>query len=235
MSGFAEDSAALASAASAADDALQLERQALTVLRENWTGESATAAIDFLDAHCQEGEAVASALRHAADLLAALGDSADPAVGELDAGLADRMPSNFSAPVPPAAAAAPAPAMNWPTGGTSALPDIGGAIADLINQAADALNADPGAADPTAADAPADMVAEPQTAAANQDPSAESVAAEPVAAEPPPPAAETAPAPVIAPVEPGAPLVAEVSPPAPMDPDRTPCEIAADELPQVGE
>lgn len=235
MSGLAEDSAALASAASAADDALNLERQALTVLRENWTGESATAAIDFLDAHCQEGAALVAALRHAADVLAALGDSPDPLGDQVDAGLSDRMPSNFAAPVPPAAAAAPSPAMNWPTGAASGLPDIGGAIADLIAQAADALNVDPTAADAAALDPPADA-AQPATA---PDPPAGPVVTESVAAEPPPPPAPADPAPLLAAEVPEpVPVTAPDEAPAPVDmptPESTPCEIAADELPQVGE
>lgn len=245
LDSLAQDSAALASAASAAEEALQLEREALSVLRDTWTGESATAAIDFLDAHCREGEAVVSALRHAAAVLSVAGDSTDLLGEPIDAGLADRPPANFSAPVPPPVAAAPAaaPAMNWPTGGSSALPDIGSAIADLIAQAADSLSADSLSADSLNADA---LSADPVLA----DPPADST--KPVAPDPPvePPVAEPAPAPpatVAAPLESLPLLGAEVPPsqpsppaevPAPTQasvPESTPCEIAADELPQIGQ
>lgn len=229
---------ALAAAASAAEEALRLEREALSVLRDSWTGESASAATDFIDSHCREGEAVVSALRRAAAVLATLGDSVDgledpvtPSADQIDAGLADRAPSNFAAPVPPPAAA-PAPAMNWPPSGMPALPDLGGAIADLIAQAADSLTADPVAVDPVVEDP---LVEDPVTAD--------------IPAEDPPTAPEPAlvapAAGITAPAEP-APLLAAEAPPAeplpplevPTDPpvsDRTPCEIAADELPQVGQ
>lgn len=236
MSALAQDGAALASAASAAEEALQLERQALSVLRDSWTGETASAATDLIDAHCREGEAVVSALRRAADVLVTLGDSADLPGDQVDAGLADRAPSNFAAPTPPAAA--PAPAMNTPGGGgASALPDVGGAIAGLISQIVDALNADPGGIDPSAGDPPADAITPPVTPAAPDQAPEPSVAA--VVTEPAPPAAPVA-EPVIAPDE-SAPLpAAEVPPSAPApaegsSPDRTPCEIAAGELPQIGE
>lgn len=229
---LAEDSAALASAASAAEEAVQLEREALSVLRETWTGDAATAAIDFLDAHCREGEAVVSALRYASDVLAALGDSADLPSDPVDTGLDGRAPSNFAAPAP-AAAAAPVPAMNWPAGGAPALPDIGGTIADLIAQAAESLNpdapdADPGVTDPVVEDPLSDTVESVTPPEQPVEPPAQEPAAAPPAPAPPL-AAEVPPSP---PVSPPAESLTAVEVPAT---DRTPCEIAADELPQVGE
>lgn len=243
MTSFTDDSVALASAASAAEEALQLEREALSVLRDSWDGESATAATDFIDSHCREGEAVVSALRRAAAVLASLGDSLDgpgdpitSGADQIDAGLADRTPSNFAAPMPPAAPA-PAPAMNWPSSGMPTLPDLGGALADLIAQAADSLGADP-AADPTSEDPPADPAqpaapdpAPDQPAAVVSPPmpgtNADTVESVPLLAAEVPPAE-------IAAVEPAPPAGAE-PPVEPPDADRTPCEIAADELPQVGQ
>ena len=245
MTSFTEDSLALASAASAAEEALRLEREALSVLRDSWDGESATAATDFIDSHCREGEAVVSALRRAAAVLASLGDPLDgpgdpvtSGADQIEAGLADRSPSNFAAPMPPAAPA-PAPAMNWPSSGMSTLPDLGGALADLIAQAADSLSAgaDSGAADPGVTDSGGpDIPSEdpPVDAAAPSapDPGTDESAAvipEPVPAAP----ASLLPA-EVPPADP-APLVAGEPPTEPPVPDRTPCEIAADELPQVGQ
>lgn len=231
---LAEDSAALASAASAAEDALRLEREALSVLRDTWTGDAATAAIDFLDAHCREGEAVVSALRHASDVLAALGDSTDLPSDPVDTGLDGRAPSNFAAPAPPPAAA-PAPAMTWPAGGAPALPDIGSAIADLIAQAADSLSpdvldAEPSVTDPVLEDPLSGTVAPATTPEQPVEPPVP----EPAPVTPAPPlAAEAPPSPPVSPVlsPPAESLTAVEVPTA----GRTPCEIAADELPQVGE
>lgn len=194
----AEDSAALAQAASAAEDALQLEREALAVLRDGWTGESASAAADFIDSHCQAGEALVAALRHASDVLA-------------------------SQPNGAAAAASPAAPMSWPPVPLPAIPDFGGTIGNLVASAIDAF----GGSDATPADT-ADITA----------------AKDPVAVpQPPPPPVPTPGAQTVAPVPQSAPplLAAEMPPPADPVPapeptaERTPCEIAADELPQVGE
>lgn len=197
----AGDSAALARAASAAEEALQLEREALSVLRDGWTGESASAAADFIDSHCQAGEALVAALRHASDVLASQG----------------------GATTPQSAAAAPAPPMNWPSVPLPAIPDFGGAIGNLLASAIDAFNgSDAAVADVAEVTAAKDPVAVPQ---------------------PPPPPVPTPAEQTVAPVPQSAPplLAAEIPPPAdpiaPQGPaaDRTPCEIAADELPQVGE
>lgn len=215
---------------------MQLERDALNVLREGWTGESAAAAVEFIDAHCQEGQALVSALRHAAELLAAVGDLSvgdlsvgDPSIGMTDEAqtrLDERPPSNFASSMPPVAPPS-APPMNWPAAPMPALPDFGGAISALIAEAADAINGDPATpADTPARDTPA--------SAAKNVPSVASPAAVPVF---PPPATPTAAPAAAAPL-----LAAEMPPPQPVAappaevvPDRTPCEIAADELPQVGE
>ncbi len=231
MNSLAEDSAALASAASAAEEALQLEREALSVLRDGWSGEAAAAATDFIENHCREGEAVVSALRQAAGVLAALGDSTDPAGDHTDVGLGERPPSNFSAPAPQPVAA-PAPTMNWPAGGMPALPDIGGAIAGLIAQTVAAIHPDPGPAD-LAVESP-EAAKAPSAAGPVPDPPVKPVVPQPAAVVPAAPvAAPTGATPLLAaeipPQEP-APPVAE-----PAAPERTPCEIAADELPQVGE
>lgn len=247
---FAADSAALASAASAAEEALQLEREALSVLRDGWSGDSASAAAEFIDSHLREGEAVVSALRRASGVLAALGeahDNAAPAAAhdQVQAELADRPPSAFASPVPapPVSASPPAAAsgMNWPSMSVPAPPDLGGAIANLIARAADAFGVDAGnVADGTTA-LPADSVTEVKkpTVPAAPGPVANSPVVNAVAAPAPqvPAAAPISPA-----SEPGQPLLAaEIPPPEPLPapapaetPDRTPCEIAADELPQIG-
>jgi hypothetical protein len=158
------------------------------------------------------------------------------------------------APAPPPV---PPPAPAW-TPGTAEppLPDLGGALVGLVAQIADAvssLSAEEGAgleaAQPT--DPPADPPAESSAAP----PKPESPAVPPVSPpvqfvgpsappeSPPPPllAAERPPDP---PPEPGpaSPPVPEVaaappeSPPeSPPEDPRTPCEIAADALPQVGQ
>lgn len=234
---LAADSAALAGAASAAEEALRLEREALAVLRDGWTSDSGSAASDFIEGHCREGEAVIAALRHAAMVLESLGDtlssvqpadSATLARDEAHAQLGERAPSAFPAPDAPATAAS-APAMNWPASvPTPALPDVSGAIAGLVAQVIDALGADP--ADPADA-APADPVpaGESQTR-----PDTVAEVTKPPAVIPPMPDPVAPVAPVApTPVDPAPMLAAEVPPPDPVD--RTPCEIAADELPQVGQ
>lgn len=238
---LAADSAALASAASAAEEALQLEREALSVLKDGWSGDSASAAADFIAGHLTEGEAVVSALRRASEVLAALGESPDEsesatAHAPVQSALADRPSSAFASPMPSPAPAA-APGMSWPSMPAPALPDLGGAIANLISQAADAFNFDPANDDPAAI--PAEAVADVKRPAGPviPDPGANSVAAP---AQPAMPIAPVSPesdstqpllAAEIPPEEPASPD----PPPAPAADDRTPCDIAADELPQIGQ
>ncbi|MGI9162862.1 MAG: hypothetical protein ACR2JI_08095 [Mycobacterium sp.] len=237
---LAADSAALAGAASAAEEALCLEREALGVLRDGWTSDSGSAASDFIESHCREGEAVVAALRHAAMVLQSLGDTlstgqpADPATlarDEAHARLGERAPSAFPAPDAPAIPAS-APAMNWPASVPApALPDVSGAIAGLVAQIVDALGTDP--ADPADA-APVDAApaGESQT---RPDPFAEVTKPPAVMAPTPAPVQPVAPVEPLAPtpVDPAPLLAAEAPPPDPAQ--RTPCEIAADELPQVGQ
>ena len=230
---LAAESAALAGAASAAEEALRLEREALVVLRDGWSSDSGSAAADFIDSHCREGEAVVAALRHAAAVLGSLSDTlatvppGDPATlarDQADAQLAQRAPSAFPAS---------APAMNVPaTIPTPALPDVGGAIAGLVAQLVDALGTDPVVSTDTA---PADAapVVEPRsqhdTVAEVKKPPPAPPAAPPAAAAP---VAAAPPAVQPAPIDAAPLLAAEAPPPEPVE--RTPCEIAADELPQVG-
>lgn len=253
------DSAALASAASAAEEALQLEREALSVVREGWSGDAAAAAADFIDAHCREGDAVVAALRHAAEVLAALGESlGDASLDDLpfgdspvaaeeraQAGLADRTPANFASPVPQAAPP-PASPMNWPAIPMPALPDLGGAISTLVAAAVDAFGDDPAVQgdDPVAETTVAETTAAETTAADTA--VAEPVVAEPVVMPAAPISPESgAPAPLLAaemPTEAPREMPTDMANPepspaaaAPPAMDRTPCEIAADELPQVGQ
>jgi hypothetical protein len=166
-------------------------------------------------------------------------------------------------PVPPVDAGSTAPAMAAPPSAPSlsGLPDVGSGLSGLGQQLADAFGSLLGSADEALADTPDiddgeldedvdDKLAddpedgdEPVEPAA--DPEEESAAEEPVeaavvesadACEPaetpvdPPPTEEPAPtpAPVPPPSEPA-------PPPSPAAAAETPCEIAADELPQVGE
>lgn len=239
---LAADSVALASAAAAAEEALQLEREALSVLRDGWSGDSASAAAEFIDSHLREGEAVVSALRRASGVLADLGGVlGDPTLDDpiavhdqAQAELADRPPSAFASPAPPSAPAA-ASGMNWPAMPMPSLPDLGGAISNLIAQAADAIGVD-------AADTAEDSAAIPEAIAET---------AKPTVPAPPAPVTDAVAAPPVS-AEPDAStplLAAEIPPPEPMttEPvptptpvqaetaDRTPCEIAADELPQIGQ
>ena len=166
-------------------------------------------------------------------------------------------------PVPPVDAGSTAPAMAAPPSAPSlsGLPDVGSGLSGLGQQLADAFGSLLGSGDEALADTPDiddgeldedvdDKLAddpedgdEPVEPAA--DPEEESAAEEPVeapvvesadACEPaetpvdPPPPEEPAPtpAPVPPPSEPA-------PPPSPAAAAETPCEIAADELPQVGE
>ncbi len=156
---LADDSAALAAAAAAAEEALQLEREALALIREGWSSESGSAAADFVDCHCRDGEAVVSALRRCSVALGSMGDSwpdrlpgervldsaaaldsagggwADPAAVQFPSPEVIGQPPAPVAPLPqPAAFSAPSPAMNWPAsmpnfGG--AAPNFGGAMPNL--------------------------------------------------------------------------------------------------------
>jgi len=188
-----------------------------------------------------------------------------PTTSTTDPGLSRSVPP--PSPLPsslPAQQTAPSWASGLPTAGlptaglpTAGLPNLGGSLAGLINQIAQALGpysdtpadliADPqddpqdgkAPADPMAADStPAEPVAEVKPAVKER----HSTADAPLAAEVPPP---VIPPPVIPPPEVAEPPAAD--PPAPpaepaaaadtaAAPDTaTPCEIAADELPQVGQ
>ena len=176
----------------------------------------------------------------------------------------DPVPSR-SAPTPsplpsslPAQQTAPSwvsglPTAGLPTAGlpTAGLPNLGGSLAGLINQIAQALG--------PYSDAPANSFTDPQDEPRDAKAPADPVAADPAPTEPvaevkptvterhstpdPPMAAEVPfPAsPVPEPAEPPAtePLPTEPLPTSPAEPataeeTATPCEIAADELPQVG-
>lgn len=202
---------------------------------------------------------------------------------------ADSVPSATPGPaqVPPGPGAAQLPAPPWtgtaapavapaspawqPGGSIPPLPDLGGALAGLVSQIAQALGSysdSPGAPPATPADktrsghkaaAPTRRHADPpkKPVAAGLPPSAvpKSAAAQPppvttgptvpppglLAAErpadpippvSPPVAAPAAPTPAPAASEPA---LAVTAPPPPPPEARTPCEIAADELPKVGE
>ena len=69
------DCARLRSAATAADEALRIERDAATALAAAWAGESASAADIFVDRHCAAATAVAAVLHSAAESCAALRDT----------------------------------------------------------------------------------------------------------------------------------------------------------------
>ena len=248
---LAADSAALAAAASAAEEALRIEREALAVLRDGWSSDSGSAAADFIESHCQEGEAVVAALRHAAAVLGSVGDTlstgppGDPVALARDqarARLGEPTPSAFpasdSAPAP-----APAPALNWPAIPIPALPDLGGAIAGLVAKAVDAFGPDPAvstdAAPIDAATGDESRTRRDTLAEVKQSPAAPPPAVQPASVPAPVTPATVAPTAVapapVAPAPAGAAalLAAEVPPPEPVE--RTPCAIAADELPQVGQ
>lgn len=192
----------------------------------------------------------------AGDPLAADQLAADP----LAAGLADRVAPRFETPVatlpPPAPPSAP-----WSSGFGSGvgpvgrLPDFGGVLAGLVNQIADVLSVDHAQpADGTVNDE--DPVPSRQRPLIEEISAAElgSSAGEPAAAPPErlSPVQETAastpaattlpesrlPQPQSPPPQAPPELLAAELPPAPREsaPDgETPCDIAVDELPQVGE
>ncbi|MGI9126042.1 MAG: hypothetical protein ACR2JM_15000, partial [Mycobacterium sp.] len=245
--------AGLAAAALAAEEALCLQRAALAVLTEGWSGESGSTATDLVARQCAEGADLVEVLHRVAGESALLRDTASAP----DASAAP--------PVPPVVPSAAAPAQAGPMPGAAglplpALPDIGGALVNLIAQIADAIP------DPAQPDLVPDGEGRPDGVSSEH--------------RPPPPVKEPVPQPVVAqepaplappipPATPGPLLAAELPPPpaepeaAPAGPDavpadpraapvpaapvtpepvaepaaqpKTPCEIAADELPQVGE
>lgn len=76
------DCARLRRAASAAEEALALERDAAAALAAAWSGESASAAAYFVDRHCSAAMAVTAVLRNAAESCAALRDTLWRLVGD---------------------------------------------------------------------------------------------------------------------------------------------------------
>ena len=167
-------------------------------------------------------------------------------------------------PVPPVDAGSTAPAMAAPPSAPSlgGLPDVGSGLSGIGQQLADAFGSLVGSADEALADTPDideptvdedvddeldddepeddDESVEP-AADPEEDPAAEEPVSEPgieaddtcepaeTPVEPPPP---DEPAPTLAPVPP---LPEPAPSPSPAAAAETPCEIAADELPQVGE
>jgi hypothetical protein len=169
-------------------------------------------------------------------------------------------PSAAPAPLPPVDAGSTAPAMAAPPSAPSlgGLPEVGGGLSGLGQQLADAFgslfgSADDASVDPADIDEPDKDVDDiddtldddPEEDDEPIEPAAEEPAEEPAdepvvepadtcgstempaAVEPPPTEPAPTPVPVPPPPEPAAPLGAEAA-------GETPCEIAADELPQVG-
>ena len=176
-----------------------------------------------------------------------------PATPATDLGSSRPSPAPSPLPSsPPAQQTAPSWAPGLPTAGlptaglpTAGLPNYGGALAGLINQIAQALG--------PYSETPVDPVADPQTDPQDAKAPADPAPADPVAADP---VAEAKPAATERQSAMDAPLAAEVPPPVspslettqpplasapPAEPATaaedaaTPCEIAANELPQVGE
>ena len=222
---------AMTAAAAMAEDALSLQREALAVLAEGWDGQSGSAAADLMSRQCADGADVVAAMQEVAGELALLRDSlADP--GDTAARAARAYgESPFGSGVP----AAP-----WgPTGmPLPALPDFGGALAGLVGQIAEAI----GTAE-LASEIPAEIPAGPPEPP-EVVPEAVETVPDPVPAPPP----DTVPAEAPGPLAAEAPVVSppteeplviqrppetEPQPESPAAP-ATPCEIAADELPQVG-
>jgi hypothetical protein len=171
------------------------------------------------------------------------------------------MPGSMSGPV--SAPLPPPPGQGWasgaPVGALPGIPDIGGSLAGLVTWIAQTLgsHADPpttgGIVDTTDVATPEDPVAEVKSVAPERHSSPKTLpvadVAAPVAEVPAPllaaevPPAETpvAPSPPTAPSPP--PAETPVAPPPPPAPPAqpaaadvaTPCEIAADELPRVGQ
>ena len=175
---------------------------------------------------------------------------AEPPLPQLATDPAPAQPLPPAPPVEPP----PVPALDTPAAtGMPAMPDVGGGLSGLVGQIADALGGlfdsmpdDAVDSAPPKPDDPVDENATDPSASAKedvpeQDPAAEEKPLEDVAAEESPaPAAEPAepappPAPPTLPTEPAPPPTP--SPPPVVEPTegKTPCEIAADELPQVGQ
>lgn len=172
------------------------------------------------------------------------------------------MPPMAPAPAPPVEPAAAAPAMAAPPAMPSmggGMPDIGSGLSGFGQQLADTLGGLLGSADGALPDSPeieepdlldeepartpddelgedtveAEEAVDPvaDTAEVCEQPAEEpSPGAPPLEPPPPPPPAEPAPTPAPLPPPPEPP-----PPPGPVAATETPCEIAADELPQVGE
>ncbi|WP_431233444.1 hypothetical protein ACQ856_01465 [Mycolicibacterium psychrotolerans] len=158
-----------------------------------------------------------------------------------DTPAAQPLPAQLPAepPAPPALGTPASAAM--PT-----MPDVGGGLSGLVGQLADALgglfdatpdsavdDGLPGLDDPAAEDDPEDVVSTDETAP-EEDPVIEESepASQPAEVPPPPPEAEA----LEAEPPPPEPLAAPPAPPVVEESDdQTPCEIAADELPQVGQ
>lgn len=68
------DCAALRAAAGAAEEALRIERAAAAAMDSAWSGDSGSAAGEFVERHCASGAAVADALRSSAQVCTALRD-----------------------------------------------------------------------------------------------------------------------------------------------------------------
>jgi hypothetical protein len=253
MTSVDADSSALAAAAVAAEEALCLQREALCVLCEGWGGESGSAAVDLVGRQCVEGSGVVAELHRVAGELALLADRADevsdrrpPAAAVGDPGAAPAaQPMPAAAPAPPA----------WPAAGMAlpAAPGLGGSLVGLAAQIAELLGDGPDLAVEEPFEEPAeepveesaDLTGEPAVSRPVPGP-AESPPApvvtpafvsEPVVPQPDPPSGAAAAVPPVPDPEPL--LAAEVPPPVigatePVADPATPCEIAADELPQVG-
>jgi len=174
------------------------------------------------------------------------------------------MPLPSPAPPVDAGSTAPATAAPPSTPSLGGLPDVGGGLSGFGQQLADAFGSLFGSADDALSDTPGidepeldddidddeldddpdedddepvEPAAEPEEEPAVEEPIGApavdpvcELAEAPVPAEPPPPE-EPAPTPVAVPPPPAEPL----PPPEPMGATETPCEIAADELPQVGQ
>jgi len=274
-----DDRSALAAAATIAEEAINLYRDALALLEEGWQSQSGSAATDVIRRQCGEGAEVVAALRDAAAELRALRDAVecrtDPAVDPGRSRLGDRPAVWFDTPQPPAfgGAAPPVPYGGgalpqappaWTTGAglppVPPPPDLAGALAGLVARIADAVEfpgvpaAEPATTAEGAGDAPEPRGAayRPESAAG---PAAVGTPVQPPAPPPlpvpvpDPPDSPDLPNPPQAPQPPQPPLLAAERPPDPAseappvpvpqappttDP-ATPCEIAADELPQVGQ
>lgn len=231
---------AVTAAAAMAEEALSLQREAMAVLAEGWDGQSGSAAADLLSRQCADGADVVAAMQEVAGELTLLRDSledpGDPAAA-WDARAYGESPFGAGATAPWAPTGMPFPAM----------PDFGGALAGLVGQIAEAI----GTGVAGSVGLPAEFASETPTEIPSGPPGPPEVVREavetvpdPVPAAPPdpgPPPAEVpdplaAEAPVVIPpieepvVVQRPPEIEPESPPAPA----TPCEIAADELPQVG-